>query len=123
MCICWPLCLTSFLILYLHFLKQKSPFSKVTGAQPEIFKGRGGFLELGHFNKPFVKNKREKGPVGKNLGFFCLDTVILKLHYEWKIWPKDEHNQGLFSKVRAIFSIFKKDRGGLPSSPSSSAPK
>lgn len=88
MCICWPLCLTSFLILYLHFLEQKSPFSKVTGAQPEIFKSRGGFLELEHFDKPFVKNKREKGPAGKNLGFFCLDTVIWKLHYEWKIWPK-----------------------------------
>ena len=37
------------------------------GAQPEIFQGRGGFLELAHFSKHFVKNTRKKGPSGKNL--------------------------------------------------------
>ena len=26
-----------------------------SGAQPEIFQGRGGFVELGYFNKHFVK--------------------------------------------------------------------
>ena len=35
-----------------------------TGAQPEIFQGRGGFAELGYFDKHFVKNTRKKGPVG-----------------------------------------------------------
>ena len=37
----------------------------MTGAQPEIFQGRGGFVELGRFDKLFVKNTRKKGPAGK----------------------------------------------------------
>ena len=40
------------------------------GAQPETFQGRGGFMELGHFDKYFVKNTRKKGPAGKNFGVF-----------------------------------------------------
>ena len=40
-----------------------------TGAQPEIFHGRGGSVELWHFDKPFVKNTR-KGSAGKNFGAF-----------------------------------------------------
>ena len=43
-----------------------------SGAQPEIFQGRGGFVELGHFDKLFVKN--------------------IKLQFKWKIKPKDGHN-------------------------------
>ena len=39
-------------------------------AQPEIFQGRGGFVELGHFDKDFVKNTRNKGPTGKNFEVF-----------------------------------------------------
>ena len=31
-----------------------------TGGQPEIFQGRGGFVELGHFGKSFVKKARKK---------------------------------------------------------------
>ena len=40
------------------------------GAQPEIFWDRGGLMELGHFDKHFVKNTRKKGPAGKNFGVF-----------------------------------------------------
>ena len=29
-------------------------------AQPEIFLGRGGFVESGHFNKYFAKTREEK---------------------------------------------------------------
>ena len=37
------------------------------GAQPEIFQGREGFVELGHSDKHFVKrSKKKKGPAGKN---------------------------------------------------------
>ena len=32
------------------------------GAQPEIFQGRGGFVELGHLDKYFVKNTGKKDP-------------------------------------------------------------
>ena len=42
-----------------------------TVAQPEIFQGRGGFVEFVHFNKHFVKNTRKKTPQGKMLEFFC----------------------------------------------------
>ena len=41
-----------------------------TGAQPEIFQARRSFLKLGHFDKLFVKNKRKKGPAGKEFGAF-----------------------------------------------------
>ena len=41
-----------------------------TGAQPEIFQGRGGLVELGHFDKHFVKNTKKKGSAGKYLGVF-----------------------------------------------------
>ena len=45
------------------------------GTQPEIFQGRRGFEELGHFDKHFVKNTRKKGPTGNNFGAFLLDTI------------------------------------------------
>ena len=42
------------------------------GAQPEIFQGTGGrgFLELGHFDKHFVKSTRKRGPTKKHFGSF-----------------------------------------------------
>ena len=45
-----------------------------TGVQPEIFQGRGGFVELGHFDKLFVKNTK-KAPQRKILELFLLDTL------------------------------------------------
>ena len=42
--------------------------------QPEIFQGRGGFVELGHFDKHFVKNTRKKVPPENILEFFLLDS-------------------------------------------------
>ena len=41
-----------------------------TGMQPEIFRGRRGFVELGHLDKHFVKRKRKKCPAGKNFRVF-----------------------------------------------------
>ena len=43
-----------------------------TGAQPENFQGRGGFVELGHFDKLFIKNTGKKSPTWKNFGAFYL---------------------------------------------------
>ena len=40
------------------------------GAQPEMFQGRGGFVKIGHFDKPFVKNSRKKGPAGEKFRVF-----------------------------------------------------
>ena len=45
------------------------------GAQPEIFQGREGFVELGHSDKHFVKrSKKKKAPQGKILKLCLLDT-------------------------------------------------
>ena len=37
-----------------------------TGAQPETFQSRGGFVKLGHFDK----NSRKNSPAGKNFEVF-----------------------------------------------------
>ena len=44
------------------------------GAQPEIFHGRGRFIELGHFDKHFIKNKRKKSP-RRALELFLIDNL------------------------------------------------
>ena len=36
------------------------------GAQPDIVQSRGGFVELGHFDKLFVKNEIKNVPPGKD---------------------------------------------------------
>ena len=46
--ISWSLFCTSVLIII------------ISGAQPEIVQGKGVFVELGHFDKHFVKNTRKK---------------------------------------------------------------
>ena len=53
--------------------------SIIPGAQPEIFQGRGGFMELGNSDKHFVKNTRKKGS-DKFWSFFSY--ILLKLHFE-----------------------------------------
>ena len=47
--------------------KPKVSFS---GAQKEIFHGRGGFMESGHFDKYFIKKHIKKDSAKKNLGVF-----------------------------------------------------
>ena len=46
-----------------------------TGAQPEIFQDKGGFVELGYFDKLFVKTQGKKAPHGKILELFLLGTL------------------------------------------------
>ena len=53
----------------------KASSSLQTDAQIEIFQSRGDFVELGDFNKLFVKNTRKKGPTGKILELFLLDAL------------------------------------------------
>lgn len=38
----------------------------ISGAQPEVVQGKGGFVELGYFDKLFVKNARKKCHPSKN---------------------------------------------------------
>ena len=43
---------------------------KVTGAQPEIFQGRTGFLEQKHCDKHFMHDIQKKGSAGENFLVF-----------------------------------------------------
>ena len=43
-----------------RFAKRIMPECTCVGTQPEIFQSRGSFMELGHFDKHFVKNTRKK---------------------------------------------------------------
>ena len=54
------------------------------GAQPEIFQGIGIFVELGHFDKHFIKNTRKKRPRREPFCSF-FTWILLKLHFEWNI--------------------------------------
>ena len=86
------------------------------GSQLEIFQGRGGFLELGHFDKLLVKNTTEKSPQRKILELLLLDS------FKSTFWMEDS-TQGwtmtvFFSKSRH-FSRFSKKKGeaSVPSPP------
>ena len=77
------------------------------GSQPEMFQGRGGFLELGHFDKLFVvKNTREKSPQREILELLLLDSL------KSTFWMEDS-TQGwtmtvCFPKSRHFFQFSKK---------------
>ena len=43
--------------------------------QPENFQDRRDFVELGHFNKHFIKSTRKKANEGIILEFFLLDIL------------------------------------------------
>ena len=58
------------------------------------FQGRGSFVELGHFNKHFVKNTSKK-----------LHNYILN----GKFNPKLDRVRVFSFKIRAFLSIFKKE--------------
>ena len=68
-------------------------------------KGRGGFMELGHFSKHFVKNTRKKDPTGKNFGVFSPRYYYI---LSGKFNPKMDTIRAFLSKIRALFLIFKK---------------
>ena len=80
------------------------------------FLDAGGFAELGHFDKHFVKNTQKKGSFGNIFGVF-FSSILLKLHFEWKIKPKNGHNHDLFFKIWVLLNFLK--RTGKESPPSS----
>ena len=49
---------------------RSSSSQMLSDAQSEIFQGWGGFVELGQFDKLFVKDTRKKGFAGKIFGAF-----------------------------------------------------
>ena len=87
------------------------------GVQPESFQGRGGFVELKHFDKLFVKNTSKKGSAGKKFWAFSpryYQNYILNRRFN----PWMDAIRAYFSKIRALFSIFKKGKGKPRSPPS-----
>ena len=58
-----------------YLVTKESPGKVLTVRGSKYFlemlnKGRGGFVELGHFDKHFVKNTRIKSSTGKYFGVF-----------------------------------------------------
>ena len=76
-----------------------------SGAQPDIFQGRGGqFEELGHFDIHFVKNTRKKQ--GNILEFFLLDTletIFSNYFFNGKLNPKMDIIKIFLFKIRILF--------------------
>ena len=57
-------------IKHLRWSASQNKYCLNASVQPEIFQGKGYFVELGHFNKLFAKNKGEKGLTGKHFLIF-----------------------------------------------------
>ena len=102
-------CTSSFDKLQLK-CKKAAGRTVITGMQPDVFQGRGCFVKLRHFDKHFVKNTQKQA--GKILEFFLLDTLNSSMNTI----------RAFFSKIRALFSIFKK-RKRRPPPPPSCAPE
>ena len=88
---------------------------KVAGAQPEIFRGRTGFLEQKHFDKHFMHEIQEKGSAGKILLFFF--KIFWKLHFKWEFMHT---NRALFANTGVPLVYFLKRQGKSPTLPLSS---
>ena len=67
-------------------------------------------MELGHFDKPFVKKSRKKGPAGKS---FCVFPPRYSSNYilNVKLNPRKGAIRAFFPKIRVFFFIFRKGQG------------
>ena len=81
----------------------------------ENFQGRGGFVELGHFDRRFVKSTKKMAPQGKNLELFLLDSLktTFRMENSTQKWTQLEL---FFPKSGHFFHFSKKCQGGLPPS-------
>ena len=111
----------SFGFIVLIFEIFSSSGASYSGAQSEIFSGKGDFLELGHFDKHFVKQSRKKGTVGKNFSVFYPRYSSNYILNE-KLNPRKGTIRAFFPKIRALFLIFKKGHGRPTPFPPSYAP-
>ena len=111
-----------FLIL---FWNHSVPFQKNFSYETVRRQGRNQeFFRAGEFswnqgtliNISFITHER-KAPQGKIWGFFLPETHKTTF-FKWNIKTQDDHNQGIFSKVRTLFSNFwKRAEEILPPSP------
>ena len=81
------------------FFKQNNAWMQAHNQK--FFRAGEGFVERGHFDKYFVRNIRKKAPTGKHFEGFS--PIFCILYFEWKIQPKDGHNQVFFPKSRTQF--------------------
>ena len=88
---------------------RSSSSQMLSGAQSEIFQGWGGFVELGQFDKLFVKDKKKRSRREKFWSFFS--QILLKLHFEWKINAKIDLFRAFFSQNQGTFFDFQKNAG------------
>ena len=98
----------------LHFAKRIMPECRRTA---KIFQGRESFVELGHFNKHFVKNTRIKTPAGKQFWIFLLSTLKTIFWVE-NLTQRWIRTGPFFPKSGQVFRFSKSSRGGLPLPPS-----
>ena len=82
-------------------------------AQPEIFQSRGGFVELEHFDKLFLKSTRKEDPQRKILELFLLDT--LKTTFSMKNLTQEWTQLGPFFTKSGLFFYFQIRQRVLPS--------
>ena len=66
------------------------------------------------------KTQEKKVPQGKFWSFFS--QILSKLRFEWKIQPKDGHNQSLFFQNQGTFFDFQKRAGEASPPPTLVAP-
>ena len=76
-------------------------------------------FKMEHFAKKIMPECRCATRDFSLQGRFCGTRVILKLHFEWKLYPKD---QGLFFHSGHFFRFSKKGKGGPPHFPPSCTP-
>ena len=79
-------------------------------------RGRGRFVELGHFDKDFVKNIRKRGPPGKHLGIFSPSFKTMFWIEKFNLMM--DTIKVLLWKIRSFF-WFSKKAGRPPLIPSS----
>ena len=64
-----------FSVQFVRLLSGLSVLQCTTGAQPDIFHGRGGFVKLERFDKHFIKKSRKNAPQENIFGVFLLDAL------------------------------------------------
>ena len=85
------------------------------GVQPKIFQRKGGFVELGHLDKYFNKNEKEKSHAEKYLGRFSTGYFLnYILHGKFDL--QMDKIMAFFPKSRQVFRFSKKGRRSLPPS-------
>ena len=78
----------------------------------KMFRIGKGFVELGYFDKHFVRNHKKKRPHKETFWrFFLLDTITFSME---NLTPRWTQSRPLFKNQGTFLRFSKKIRGGLP---------